>query len=360
MDQARRIGRIGQDERHELGVGVLYALLVVAMYSSFALISRLGLSSSLDVFDLAALRFGISGVLLLPIVLGRRLGGVGLHHAVALALLGGLGFALLCYIGFSLAPAAHAGVLVHGSLPLFTFLIVQLTGAPRRERQEYIGVLTIAAGVVLMVAETLSNSDPMQLLGDVCLLVGSLFWSGYGVLAARLRIVPLHATALVSFISMCLFLPIYLFVPGKHLLQVPMGDLALQVVFQGILIGAGSIFVYTRALAALGPSGIALFAAAVPGLTTLIAIPLLGERPGPLGISAVVATTLGMLIGLQRLGANASTVGPRTWWSFRHSRQKAEELMRLNDKTLQDVGITRIDALRAAGHLSEIESYRTH
>src|SRR6185503_3777124 len=82
---------------------------------------RFGLTAtSLDVQDLAALRFGVAGLLLLPVVWRRglaldRLGWPGL---VAIVLGGGAPFALLVGAGLVFAPVAHASALVQGTVPL--------------------------------------------------------------------------------------------------------------------------------------------------------------------------------------------------------------------------------------------------
>src|ERR1043166_5870568 len=102
-------------------IGISCAGLSVLLFSSFTLVSRLGFSSALAGPDLAALRFGIGGTLLLPVLLWSGLRGMSWRKAAALAWFGGLGFALLAYTGFSLAPAAHGAVLLHGTLPLFTY-----------------------------------------------------------------------------------------------------------------------------------------------------------------------------------------------------------------------------------------------
>jgi drug/metabolite transporter (DMT)-like permease/uncharacterized protein YjiS (DUF1127 family) len=331
----------------ELTIGVLCALMVIVFYSSFALVSRLGLTSSLGALDLAAVRFGVSGALLLPVVLRYRLQHLRLTDAVRLALLGGLGFVLLCYVGFGLAPAAHGGVLVHGCLPLFTFILIRLNGAGTRSHLEMLGIGLIATGVLMMLAETISTTSPQQLLGDACLLAASLFWASYGMLAARLRVSPLHATALVSCISMCLFLPMYAAWPDKKLFVAPLNDVIVQVIFQGLLIGVGSILAYTRAIGALGPVGIALFSAAVPGLTALIAIPLLGEVPTLLSTAGVAATTIGMLVGLSALRIGKQPY-LRVWQAFLQRRREQHELLGMSDRTLRDLGLSRIDALRGA------------
>jgi drug/metabolite transporter (DMT)-like permease len=122
------------------------------------------------------------------------------------------------------------------------------------------------------------------------------------VLSRRLGLPPAQGAAIVAVFSMCAFLPIYLVLPGKALFLVARHELLLQVVVQGVLIGAVSIFVYTRAVAALGPATTALFTAAVPCVTTLAAIPLLSETPSLAGMLGVAAVTGGMIVSL-RAGA---------------------------------------------------------
>ncbi|BDG04191.1 DMT family transporter [Anaeromyxobacter oryzae] len=277
-------------------IGLSCAVLSVLLFSSFTLVSRLGLSSSLTLPDLAALRFGIGGTVLLPVLLRRDLRGVAWRDAAALALFGGLGFALLAYAGFALAPAAHGAVLLHGTLPLFTYAILSATARRRGPRHRTAGIVLIAMGVALMAYDSLAVASARQLLGDGFLLLASLFWSAYGVLSRRRGLPPATGAAIVAVLSSCAFLPVYALWPGKALLVVGTRELLLQAIVQGVLIGAVSIFVYTRAVAALGPAATALFAAAVPCVTTVAAIPLLSEHPSTVALAGVGVVTLGMIV----------------------------------------------------------------
>src|SRR6185369_1798465 len=275
-------------------VGIACALGSVLLFSSFTLVSRLGLRSSLGVLDLAALRFGIGGCLLLPILLRYGLRGVRLLDACALALCGGLGFATFAYSGFRLASAAHATVFLHGTLTPFTYLILRATG--QRPHQRVSGIAIIVAGVLLMAIEGLGKAGMRELLGDALLLLASVTWSTYSVRLRALALPPAQASAIVAVFSMCAFLPVYALLPGKALFTAPPLELALQALVQGVLVGATSIFIYTRATALLGPGETALFTAAVPCLTTLAAIPMLGERPTLPVLAGECTVTLGMVI----------------------------------------------------------------
>jgi drug/metabolite transporter (DMT)-like permease len=283
-------------------VGVSCGVLSVLLFSSFTLVSRLGFSLSLRLPDVAALRFGIGGSLLLPVLLRYGLRGVAWRKAVALAFFGGVGFALLAYTGFSLAPAAHGAVLLHGTLPLFTFILVSATAPRQSARRHTAGIVLIGAGIALMAYDSLLGANARQLFGDCALLLASLCWSTYGVLSRRLGLPPAQGAAIVAVFSMCAFLPFYGLFLDKALFAVEKRELLLQAVVQGVLIGAVSIFVYTRAVAALGATETALFTAAVPCVTTLVAIPLLSEFPTRIALAGVVVVTLGMVVAIRRPG----------------------------------------------------------
>ena len=81
----------GERSVSEYTRGALYGLAAVSIWSGWIVVARLGLRTSLTPWDIAALRFGVAGLLLFPYVLSKglafeRLGWTGL---VALVLGGG-------------------------------------------------------------------------------------------------------------------------------------------------------------------------------------------------------------------------------------------------------------------------------
>lgn len=161
----------GPAARRDRVIGALCGIAVVLLFSSFTLISRLGLASSLQLMDIAALRFSISGVLMAPVLWHYGLSSVRWRDAAALAYCGGLGFALLAFTGFSLAPAAHGGVLLHGTLALTTFALGWITARTRATAGRAVGLMAISVGVVAMAWDSVAGSSGRQLLGDGALLL---------------------------------------------------------------------------------------------------------------------------------------------------------------------------------------------
>src|SRR5438270_4035911 len=103
--------------------GALYGLAAVSIWSGWIVVARLGLRSNLTPWDIAALRFGVAGLLLLPYLFRKglaldRLGWIGFAAIV----LGGAAPVFLANTGLLFAPAAHAGALFPGTMPLMVAL----------------------------------------------------------------------------------------------------------------------------------------------------------------------------------------------------------------------------------------------
>ena len=91
--------------------------------------TRWSMLGTLTPWDLAALRFGVAGPLLLPIVVRHGLGGaagIGWGRALVLAITAGAPYTLILYAGLALAPAGHGAVIITGATPLVSTLLVWL------------------------------------------------------------------------------------------------------------------------------------------------------------------------------------------------------------------------------------------
>ncbi|MCL4767050.1 MAG: DMT family transporter [Hyphomicrobiaceae bacterium] len=279
----------------ETAVGLGCAAGVVALFSSFVLVSRYGLQTALEPADLAFLRFVVAGLVLMPVFLRHGTAGLTLPQAAALAGLGAIGFALFAYSGFERAPASHGSALIHGALPAFSLAFAYGLCRHRPGRLSLAGAVAIGGGVLLMIWDSIALADGDQLLGDLFLLCASACWAGYGLLVRRLGVPALPAAAIVTTLAMIGYAPAYLAATSTRVLSLPVADALTQAAFQGFLIGVLSIVLYTRAVQALGANAAALAAALVPALTTVLAVPLLGETPSATTLSGVLLVTLGIV-----------------------------------------------------------------
>lgn len=295
------------------GKGVLCALMAVSMFSTFTIVSRLGLTTTaLTMWDMAMLRFGIAGGLLLPVLVRHGIPQASLWQLALLAVTGGLGFVMSAYVGFGLAPASHGGVLLHGTIPLFTLLLAVLAARRRATALALSGASLILAGAVAMLWDSMRTATPRQWLGDGALLMAALCWAVFGLMAQRLAIRPLQATALVAVSALFCFAPIYLVLPDTNMANAGWNDIVLQAAVQGVLIGVVSVLAYTKAVAFLGARDTAMFTALVPIMTTLAGAWLLGETVTTIACLGVAGTTAGMLVAMRATAESAKSQRSRS------------------------------------------------
>lgn len=312
--------------RRDLWSGGLCALAVLAIWTSFILVARSSAERTLTSFDLAWLRFLFAGVVVLPwlawrgAALRRELGGAPatvLRRGGLLALTAGVGYCALAYSGFFFAPAAHAAVLMPGSLPLWTALLALWLLGERLGRWRIAGLLLIVAGDALVGGSSLLQAfdGGTTWIGDALFLSAGASWSLYGVLCRRWRIGAVDATVAIALGCLISYVPLYGLavwagVVPSGLGRTPGAELLAQAGFQG---GASMLLAgvaFTRVVQTFGPVRATMVTALVPGLAALAAVPLLGEPLGPPALAGLVCVTAGLLLGLRTATARPGAAAP--------------------------------------------------
>lgn len=277
-------------------VGALWAATTVLIWAGYPAVTRLSVTSSLRPEDLFALRFGISALLFAPYVL-RQAAGLPSDiwtKGIGLAVCQG-GLAALIIVGLQLAPANHASTLVQGVIPAWMLVLGAVLYGQQVRGPGASGVLLIAFGVVFIVADGNVDLSGPSVVGDLLFLLASLLAAGYILQMRRFAIPATAGAALVAIYSAIVFLPWYFLAGDSRLADVPWAELALQIAYQGILVGYVSFIALNRAIAALGGTRTGALISLVPALTALIAIPVLGERPSILDCSAIALVTVGVV-----------------------------------------------------------------
>lgn len=280
--------------------GAAFGFAAASIWASWSVITRLAVTTGLDACDIAALRFSVAGLLLAPVLVRRglardRLGWPGLGVLIA-----GVGapYALVAAAGLRLAPASDGGALNPGCMPLFVALLAAIVVREKLSTTRIFGLSLILAGAVTIVAWHAESRGPAwstaRTFGDGLLLIASFLTACFTLVMQRAKLDPLHAAALVSTGSLVIYLPIYLALYGIRLARLPLAEVAVQAIFQGILVTIVSIVLYGRAVAILGASGGAAFGALVPALSALLAIPLLGEWPNEADWVGIVLISAGV------------------------------------------------------------------
>ena len=288
--------------------GALWGLFAISIWVGWILLTRYGVTTSLSPFDITALRFGCAGALLLPIVIRDGLGvrRVGLPLLAVICTGAGVPYVLISSAGLQFAPAAQAGALIPGTMPLWAALLATLFLHERIAGPRRAGLLLIPVGIVIFVGTGLTDLASGNWRGQLLFLLAALCWASFTVAMRRAGtkgFTALHATAVVSVVSAAWYLPVYVFLLPHRIAAAPWETIAIQTVYQGILVAIVSLFAYTRAVGILGASLGASFASLVPVLAMLAAIPLLGEVPRPADYFGIAAVTLGVFLSSGAYGA---------------------------------------------------------
>jgi drug/metabolite transporter (DMT)-like permease len=257
--------------------GALFGFAAVSIWAGWSAMTRLAVTTSLDAWDIPALRFGVAGLVLLPIVVRRglaidRLGWFGLGGIIVGT---GAPYALVVAVGLRFAPAYDQGALNPGCMPLFVALIATAMLGEKLSTAQKLGLSLILSGALIIIGWHGTSLSISRSFGDVLFLVASFLTACYTVIMRQAKLDPIHVAALVSTGSLVIYMPIYFMFHGIHLVEVPLVDLTVQVIFQGIVVTIISLVLYGRAVLILGASGGSAFGALVPALSALLAIPLL-------------------------------------------------------------------------------------
>ena len=255
--------------------------------------SRYGIKANISANDMTALRYGIAGILLLPLLWRQgmwNLAGIGLRRGIILTFLAGAPFSLLMLWGLQFAPAAHGAVLIPGSIPIFTAIGLWLTAGVRVSPPKFVAFLSVFAGLVLVSGFSGARS-PEILFGDMLFLIAGAAWSTYTIVLRRWQLDALRITSVVSVLSLG-FLPIYFFLLGPDLGTATFKLIAFIGIYQGVLLSIVALILYSVSVRHIGPQRTALGNSMVPVMAALMAVPVLGEIPSFIqwiGIGCVVA-----------------------------------------------------------------------
>ena len=276
--------------------GAFYGLAAVCIWAAFIVVSRLGVSTTLTPWDVAAIRFTVVGALLFPYVIRKglaleRLGWIGIG---AIILGCGAPMVLLVNTGLLFAPAAHGGALFPGVMPLMVALLAAAILKEALTSQKTVGLALIVLGAIGIVWITGGAVGTTQNIGHALFLAAGFVWACYTVAMRRARLDGLHAAAIAGVGSLVLYLPTYALIAGTSVFKAPPFDIALQAIVQGVLTAIVALLLYGRMVSLLGATSGAAFVALTPAMTALMGIPILGEWPSAIDWVAIAVISIGV------------------------------------------------------------------
>lgn len=283
--------------------GYVFAAVTLLIWSGFVVVSRLGSTSILTPYDIAALRLGTAALVLapwwLPRLLNRERRQLKWYQALSLALLAGITYPLASYIGFQTSPASHGAVLISGMLPFFTSFFAGWLLGERPSRVRVLGLVLILTGVLTLLFGQITPQtfSTATIKGDFMLLSASCLWSLFTVLIKYWQLKAFDVSLGVTSVSAMIYLPVFaLFLPS-HLHLASVEDIALQAFYQGFIVVCVAMWTYAKAVELLGSVKVVIMMSAVPVVGALLAVPVLGETLSSSTALGVTIVFLGALIG---------------------------------------------------------------
>lgn len=284
--------------------GALWGLGAISIWVGWILYTRVGVTSAtskMSPYDLVALRFTCAGIVMLPLVLrnGLAIGRIGLANWLLVVCCAGVPYVLLASSGLQFAPAAQAGALIPGTLPLWAALLALIFLNEHISGLRRIGLALIPIGIITIFGAGLFHFETGHWRGHLMFIGASVTWATFTIAmrrSGRSGLTAMHAAAIVSVMSMLVYVPIYLLFLPHQLGSTPWSAIIGQTIYQGIVVSIVSLVAYARAVSILGASLGASFASLVPVLAMLAAIPLLGEIPAKSDVLGIIVITVGVFL----------------------------------------------------------------
>ena len=295
---------MASSERGSIILGSVTAICVVFFWSGWIVISRLGVTGHLTIFDLTGLRHGIGAVVALPyIIWSRAWRGLTPWRTLILTLTAGAPYALLSYSGFIYAPAAHGGVFLNGCLPIFTTLFAWIWLGQRSRFSQMGGLVIILAGVTLVGYEGfLSSGGSMTWIGDLLFLAAIALFALFMVANQVWSVNPGQVIFSITIVPAVVYTPIWLLWLDSNLTSAPASEIILQGAYQGLVPSVVGISCLNIAVRHIGPRATSALVSSVPVVAALAAIPVLNELPGLPAWIGMITVSFGILLALGIIG----------------------------------------------------------
>lgn len=278
-------------------------LLSVLIFGSNFVISRHAVLNGIGAHDLLALRFATAGLLLLPLFLRAGgfadCGGVGWNHGFWLAVTSGFPMTFLMLTGLTMAPAAHGATIGPGTVTVIGIIgSVVLFGA-RLSAPLVVGIIGVICGLGFLAFAGSGGAGAETLRGDLCFLGVGLLWGFYPLLIQLWKVNGLKGAVIVSVLSLA-YLPFYFLFFFRGFDIAPWWVLVLHAIYQGVVNVILGLWLWGWAAHVLGAAIVGRFPPLIPVTGTTLAIPALGEIPGPLQLAGFGLIISGLFVASWR------------------------------------------------------------
>ena len=252
----------------QIFLAVMSGLLSVLIWGAHGSLSVLAIRESWTSLDLTAVRFIGTLLIAVPWLIWTLREGrtVRWLHMLAITAFAGAPFTLINIAGLQFAPVTHGAAISLGLVPVLIGLLSRPLLGQAVEADHWIALSCILAAVGIIWSD--DGFALIYLLGDLCFFIGALLWALYAIAIRRWQVPPAEAVFYASLGSSPYLVWYFL---ARDLPAGSPDMLALQLVYQGLMVGLLALFLYGHTVRVLGPQLDTLFTAMVPAGVPVIA-----------------------------------------------------------------------------------------
>lgn len=281
--------------------GVIAMLMVLLIWSGFALTVHFIGTSPLAIADVALIRFSVPVIVFFPLLFSRFETIKQVRFTdVFFIFLGGIPFFLLASWGAKTAPSAYVGTILAAAPPFFVALLSLLFYRQRLSKKRMLTLSLILAGVLIMVFAKQVDISKDLFQGIGFLLCASLVWATYTIGLKRAGLNAITVAIILSYGSFLIMLALIISgVVDSHWGEFSMQQALPFILIQGFGVGILATLGFSYAVAQLGSAQASIMGAISPGLTALLAIPIFNESLSIAIVCGLGITMIGVILSNQ-------------------------------------------------------------
>lgn len=280
-----------------LGIGM--GLIASLIWGSWPVISKLAQIQSVTSVEISILRFGVSGLILLPVLFYHSVSlRIFFTKGVALSIGAGMPYVLLAMKGISLSSSAHFGIIAPSCMLVVSTLGSVCFLSETLSRQRLAGVFVVVLGVLFVGWNSLNSMSPQVFMGDLMFVGCGVLWASFTLCCKYWQLSAWLATSMVSVVSGIVCLPLYAFNHDSLFTNLSVPTLLMHGTFQGVLVAIFALYSYSKSVSLLGAAKGSVFAALVPPFALCLGVIILNEVVTWVEVTGIACVVLGMLFAL--------------------------------------------------------------
>ena len=287
---ARLFGAESKYAREPLGF--LSGVAIVLIWAGWYVISRWGVLGGMAPADIVFVRYASGTLLTLPMFWWWRGRKIPWRILPVLVLTYGFPYALAVFTGLRSSPAANAGVILNGLLPIVNAILAWLFFRQSVGKGKWIAICMLASSNFLMLYAGL-RADSVS--ADWLWIVAATLLLGlFMTMVRKWHVDMVILIPVMSLGNFALFLPFWLAFES-NLPQANAGEVLVQVLFQGVIAQVLVIWLVAFTVRRIGSVSTSVLYGFVPVATALLGWWVLGEGLGLLETLAILGCTAGII-----------------------------------------------------------------